>query len=46
MIDKSRLVITPIDHVRNLFKSISDGKIVITYYDPIDPPYGYWMRRD
>lgn len=39
MIDEKRLETTPIQHIRNLLESIKDGKLAVTYYDPIDPPY-------
>jgi hypothetical protein len=39
MIDEKRLETTPIQHIRNLIDSIKDGKLTVTYYDPIDPPY-------
>ena len=39
MIDGKRLETTPVQHIRNLIESIKDGKLTITYYDPIDPSY-------
>ena len=39
MIDEKRLETTPIQHIRNLMNSITDEKLTITYYDPIDPTY-------
>ena len=39
MINEKRLEITPIQHIRNLVESIKDGKLTVTYYDAIDPPY-------
>lgn len=39
MIDKKRLETTPIQHIRNLMNSITDEKLTIAYYDPIDPTY-------
>lgn len=39
MIDEKRFETTPVQHIRNLINSITDGKLTITYYDPIDPSY-------
>jgi hypothetical protein len=39
MIDENRLETSPIQHIRNLLKSINDGKLTVTYCDPIDQPY-------
>ena len=39
MIDEKRLETTPVQHIRNLIESIKDGKLTVTYYDPIDPTY-------
>ena len=39
MIDEKRLKTTPVQHIRNLVESIKDGKLTVTYYDPIDPTY-------
>lgn len=39
MIDEKRLETSPVQHIRNLLKSIKDGKLTVTYYDSIDPPY-------
>ena len=39
MIDEKRLATPPIQHIRNLFESINDGKLTITYYDPIEPSF-------
>ena len=39
MIDEKRLETTPVQHIRNLMNSITDEKLTITYYDPIDPTY-------
>jgi hypothetical protein len=38
MIDEKRLATPPVQHIRNLMESIKDGKLAVTYYDPIDPP--------
>jgi hypothetical protein len=38
MIDEKRLETTPAQHVCNLIESIKNGKLTVTYYDPIDPP--------
>ena len=37
MIDEKRLETAPVQHVRNLLESIKEGKLTVTYYDPIDP---------
>ena len=39
MINEKRLETTPIQHIRNLMNSITDEKLIITYYDPIDSTY-------
>ena len=39
MIDEKRVKTTPIQHIRNLMNSITNEKLTITYYDPIDPTY-------
>lgn len=39
MIDENRLETTPVQHIRNLMRSIKDDKLTVTYYDPIEPPY-------
>ncbi len=39
MIDEKRLETTPVQHIRNLIESIKDGKLSVTYYDPIEPSY-------
>ena len=39
MIDETRMNTTPVQHIRNLINSITDEKLTITYYDPIDPTY-------
>ena len=39
MIDEKRLATPPIQHIRNLFESINDGKLTVTYYDPIEPSF-------
>ena len=39
MIDEKRMNTTPVQHIRNLINSITDEKLTITYYDPIDPTY-------
>ena len=39
MIDEKRLETTPVQHIRNLIESIKDGKLTITYYDPIEPSF-------
>ena len=39
MIDEMRLETTPVQHIRNLMNSITDEKLTITYYDPLDPTY-------
>ena len=39
MIYENRINTTLIQHIRNLFESIKDGKLTITYYDPIEPSY-------
>jgi hypothetical protein len=36
MIDEKRLETTPIQHIRNLLESVSDGKITIGYEDPLE----------
>ena len=38
MIYENRLETKPIQHIRNLFDSIKDGKLSITRYDAIEPP--------
>lgn len=39
MIDEKRIKTTPVQHIRNLINSITNEKLIITYYDPIDPTY-------
>ena len=39
MIDEKRIKTTPVQHIRNILNSITDEKLTITYYDPIDPTY-------
>ena len=39
MIDEKRLDTTPTEHIYNLLKSVNDGKLTVTYYDVIEPPY-------
>lgn len=39
MINETRLNTTPIQHIRNLFESIKDGKLTITYCDPVEPSF-------
>ena len=39
MIYENRLNTTPTQHIRNLFESIKDGKLTITYSDPIEPSF-------
>ena len=39
MIDEKRMNTTPVQHICNLMNSITDEKLTITYYDPIDPTY-------
>ena len=39
MIDEKRLETSPSQHIRNLIESVKDGKLTVTYYDPIDPTY-------
>lgn len=36
MIDEKRLETTPIQHIRNLMESVSDGKITVGYEDPLE----------
>lgn len=36
MIDEKRLETTPVQHIRNLMESVSDGKITIGYEDPLE----------
>ena len=36
MNDEKRLETTPVQHIRNLMKSIKDGVLIFTWYDPID----------
>ena len=37
MIDEKRHETTPVQHIRNLMNSITDEKLTITYYDPLEP---------
>ncbi len=39
MIDEKRLATSPAQHVRNLMESIKDGKLKVTYYDPIESSF-------
>ena len=39
MIYENRLNTTPTQHIRNLFESIKNGKLTITYSDPIEPSF-------
>jgi hypothetical protein len=39
MMDENRYEIAPVEHIRNLLNSVKDGKLTITYYDPIEPSY-------
>ena len=39
MIDEKRLEMPPVSYIRELMESIKDGKVTITYYEPVDPPY-------
>ena len=39
MIDEKRFETTPVQHIRTLLESIKDGKLTITYYDPIEPSF-------
>lgn len=39
MIDEKRIKTAPVQHIRNLIEGVKDGKIAVTYYDPIDPSY-------
>ena len=39
MIDEKRLETAPKEHIRNLIRSIRDGRLSITYYDHIEPSH-------
>ena len=37
MIDEKKLETTPVQYIRNLMNSIKEGKLTITYHDPLEP---------